>query len=271
MASEPLPESPPGPTERTPSMSNLVREADLRTVLEPFLAGRVDGIAVFAADGSPYVVSAKEDSPLSRWDQLPVEAPQAVRSRKPTFGLEGHCFDVRPLYAGADRVAYLVVARPADVDDGLETGLAEALGRAVGQLLQAGFAAWVTSEMHLAVSAKRYREITERNAELQRAVEHLREIDKLKSNFLATVSHELRTPLTSVIGFSEMLLEGLAGELTLQVAQAIRRDGDEAFLHVLVDNENAIRLYQKLGFVTRREVEVVFVQWHGAGWKPSPV
>lgn len=65
--------------------------------------------------------------------------------------------------------------------------------------------------------------------------------------------------------------QGLAGELTLQVAQAIRRDGDEAFLHVLVDNENAIRLYQKLGFVTRREVEVVFVQWHGAGWKPSPV
>jgi len=28
------------------------------------------------------------------------------------------------------------------------------------------------------------------------------------------VSHELRTPLTSVIGYSEMLLEGMAGELT---------------------------------------------------------
>lgn len=230
MASEPSPDPPPGPTERTPSMANLVREADLRTVLEPFLAGRVDGVAVFAADGSPYVVAAKEDSPLSRWDQLPVEAPQAVRSRTPTFGLEGHCFDVRPLYAGADRVAYLVVARPADVDDGLETGLAEALGRAVGQLLQAGFAAWVTSEMHLAVSAKRYREITERNAELQRAVEHLREIDKLKSNFLATVSHELRTPLTSVIGFSEMLLEGLAGELNeeqREYVQTIFSRGEE--------------------------------------------
>jgi ribosomal protein S18 acetylase RimI-like enzyme len=64
--------------------------------------------------------------------------------------------------------------------------------------------------------------------------------------------------------------EGWAGELTLRVAHAIRRDGDEAFLHVLVDNENAIRLYQKLGFVTRREVEVVFVQWHGPDWRPTP-
>jgi ribosomal protein S18 acetylase RimI-like enzyme len=64
--------------------------------------------------------------------------------------------------------------------------------------------------------------------------------------------------------------EGLAGELTLQVAQAIRQGGDEAFLHVLVDNENAIRLYRKLGFVTRREVEVHFVQWHGPDWSPRP-
>ena len=40
------------------------------------------------------------------------------------------------------------------------------------------------------------------------------EVERIKSNFLATVSHELRTPLTSVIGYSEMLLEGMAGPIT---------------------------------------------------------
>jgi ribosomal protein S18 acetylase RimI-like enzyme len=57
--------------------------------------------------------------------------------------------------------------------------------------------------------------------------------------------------------------EGLAAELTLNAAHAIRAGGDEAFLHVLESNENAVRLYQKLGFVIRRKVDVVFIQWHG--------
>ena len=57
--------------------------------------------------------------------------------------------------------------------------------------------------------------------------------------------------------------EGLAAELTLNAAQAIRARGDEAFLHVLESNEDATRLYQKLGFVIRRKIDVVFAQWHG--------
>ena len=38
--------------------------------------------------------------------------------------------------------------------------------------------------------------------------------NKAKSDFLANMSHELRTPLNSVIGFSEVLTEGLAGDIT---------------------------------------------------------
>ena len=38
--------------------------------------------------------------------------------------------------------------------------------------------------------------------------------NKAKSDFLANMSHELRTPLNSVIGFSEVLSEGLAGDIT---------------------------------------------------------
>jgi two-component system sensor histidine kinase BarA len=57
-------------------------------------------------------------------------------------------------------------------------------------------------------------ELTEHNQRLRRAVARLEELDRLKSNFLATMSHELRTPLTSVIGYTEMMVEGLAGPIS---------------------------------------------------------
>jgi signal transduction histidine kinase/DNA-binding response OmpR family regulator len=41
----------------------------------------------------------------------------------------------------------------------------------------------------------------------------IREADRVKSQFLANMSHELRTPLNSIIGFSEVLLERLSGQL----------------------------------------------------------
>jgi NtrC-family two-component system sensor histidine kinase KinB len=60
-------------------------------------------------------------------------------------------------------------------------------------------------------------------------ITHLREIDRLKSEFIATASHELRTPLTSVQMGVHLLLEGAAGELTekqTEVLAACRQDCD---------------------------------------------
>lgn len=51
------------------------------------------------------------------------------------------------------------------------------------------------------------RALEEATAELRAAYERLRELDRLKDEFVATVSHELRTPLTSIRSFSEILLD----------------------------------------------------------------
>lgn len=50
--------------------------------------------------------------------------------------------------------------------------------------------------------------------ETDRANAKLKELDQLKSMFIASVSHELRTPLNAVIGFSSIMKSGLYGELS---------------------------------------------------------
>ena len=56
--------------------------------------------------------------------------------------------------------------------------------------------------------------VAERTEELSQANIRLEGLDKLKSMFIASMSHELRTPLNSIIGFTGVMLQGVAGKIT---------------------------------------------------------
>jgi signal transduction histidine kinase len=68
-------------------------------------------------------------------------------------------------------------------------------------------------------------------------VTQLRELDRLKSSFLANMSHELRTPLNSILGFTDVMLEGLDGDLTDYMDNDLRliQKNGQHLLHLIND------------------------------------
>ena len=88
-------------------------------------------------------------------------------------------------------------------------------------------------------------------AELRRANERLRELDRLKDDFVSTVSHELRTPLTSIRSFSEILLDNP----TLEQQQR----GE--FLRIIVtESERLTRLINDM--LDLAKIEAGKLEWH---------
>ena len=128
-------------------------------------------------------------------------------------------------------------------------------------ILFSGHRALLTSKMHLASIRESYRELSEKTEKLEEAYERLKDIDRLKSNFLATVSHELRTPLTSIMGYSEMLAEGIAGPLNQEqgeFVQTIRIKSDQ-LLGLIMSLLDLSKLESGTALVRRADVSIPMV------------
>ena len=114
-------------------------------------------------------------------------------------------------------------------------------GEPIGQLAVSGLSDVSQDSMEIAAAIARqtsiHLEALRLTEELQKRAEELRELDRLKSAFLANMSHELRTPLNSILGFTDVMLEGLDGELTDYMNNDLRliQKNGQHLLHLIND------------------------------------
>ncbi|MET3963165.1 PAS domain S-box-containing protein [Marmoricola sp. OAE513] len=95
----------------------------------------------------------------------------------------------------------------------------------------------------------------------RRAVKRLTEIDQVKDQFVSSVSHELRTPITNIVGYLELLMDGVYGEPNARQNDAMSRiDMNSRRLLTLIDDLLTLSSMESIDHRRRRsQVDLVTV------------
>ena len=119
----------------------------------------------------------------------------------------------------------------------------------------------IAERRHAEAELSEYRDhleqlVDERTEELLRLNEDLVAATRAKDDFLASMSHELRTPLNSIIGFTEIMLRGLAGDITDEQRRQLTmvHDSGQQLLLLVDDVLDLARI--NAGHITISTVEV---------------
>jgi signal transduction histidine kinase len=145
-----------------------------------------------------------------------------LRTGKSDVGVLGLCWRISDLVAG-----------PTHSD----LNLLSILGRQVAVALE---------------NARLYATEQQRAAELARALEQQHELDRLKDELIRNLSHELRTPLALVLGYAELLAEGMVGAPAPDQAEPLRIIVDRCRKLTTVV-ENMITIVESEGREPQRE------------------
>lgn len=86
----------------------------------------------------------------------------------------------------------------------------------------------------------------------------LKELDKLKSAFLANISHELRTPMNSIIGYTELLMDKIDGPVNEEQEKSLRRVKEAAkrLLRLIDDILSMSRIESAKVKLNRRKLDL---------------